>query len=161
MAKAGKKLKKRQDPMIENRRARFDYFIHDTLECGVVLVGSEVKSVRDGKVSLAEGYVRATDEPPDLVLYSINIAEFPPAGAQQHRPVRPRRLLAHKREILRLAKETSKRGMTLVPLKMYFKNGFAKVLVGVAEGKARHDKRQSIAERESRRDIDRAMSKRV
>ncbi len=73
----------------------------------------------------------------------------------------PRRLLAHKKEIRRLAKESSKRGMTLVPLKMYFKNGYAKVLVGVAEGKAQHDKRHSIAERESRRDIDRAMSKRV
>ena len=156
-----KRKQKSNEPSIENRRARHDYFISDTLEVGIVLVGSEVKSLREGKASLAEGYVRASDDPLELSLHSVNIAEYPPAGAHQHTPTRVRRLLAHKKEIERLAKASAKKGMTIVPLKMYFKNGFAKLLVGVAQGKGREDKRESIAKREMERDIARAMSKRM
>ena len=146
---------------IENRRARRDYFIEDTLECGIRLTGTEVKSVRIGQVSLAEGYVRATETPPRLTLHGAHIAEYPPAGEhQQHQPLRVRTLLAHRREILKLAARTRARGNTLMPLKMYFVNGRAKLLIGVARGKRKHDKRQDMAEREMKRDMQRAMSKR-
>ncbi len=150
-----------EGPTIENRKARHDYAILDTLEAGIMLVGSEVKSVRDGKVSLGEGYVRVEDSPPSMWLHSVNIAEYAPAGAHQHAPTRTRRLLAHKREITKLFRQVDAKGLTIVPLKMYFKNGLAKVLIGLAMGKSRADKRQSIARRESDRDIARAMSKRV
>lgn len=158
---AKKPKHKEMQPTIENRRARFDYHIGDTVEVGVVLAGSEVKAVRQGKVSLGEGWVRAQENPPDLALHGVNIAEYAPAGPYQHAPVRARRLLAHRREIVKLARQVATKGTTIVPLKMYFKNGFAKLLIGVGTGKAEHDKRDSISEREARRDIDRAMSRRV
>lgn len=146
--------------VIDNRKARFDYHIIDTLECGIVLRGSEVKTIREGEVSLAEGYVRATAEPPSLVMYSVNIGDYGPAGAMGHKRTRTRILLAHKREILKLARLSDVKGMTIVPLKVYFKDGFAKVLIGLGEGKAMHDKRQTIAKRDAKRDMDRAMSRR-
>jgi SsrA-binding protein len=149
------------EPTIENRAARHDYSIGDTLECGIELLGTEVKSVRAGKVSLAEGYVAAALEPPSLTLHSVHIAEYPPAGkAVQHEPVRPRRLLAHRREIVKLAEEVKRKGFTIVPLKIYFKNGRAKLLVGLGTGRKAVDKRHAIAEREMKRDIDRAMQRR-
>jgi SsrA-binding protein len=156
--------KKKEQPgerVIENRRARHDYFIHETVETGIVLAGSEVKAVRDGKVSLAEGYVRPDPATNALYLLGVNIGEYGPAGSRQHAAVRSRKLLAHKREIAKLAKAVEAKGFTLVPLKMYFKNGFAKVLVGVAQGRAAHDKRDRIAKRDAQRDIERAMSRRV
>lgn len=157
---AKKKAEKDQTPSIENRKARFDYQIGETLEVGIVLRGSEIKAVRDSLVSLGEGYVLARESPLELTLLNVNIGEYAPAAALGHKPTRARPLLAHKREILKLAREVSKKGMTIVPLKLYFKNGFAKLLIGVAKGKATHDKRHTIAERESKRDIDRAMSRR-
>ena len=154
-----------EDRVIENRRARFDYTIGETLECGLKLYGPEVKSVRAGQVSLQEGYVKAELEPLSLWLYGVNIAEYGPAGPvggnnRQSAATRMRKLLAHKREIAKLWKAAQVKGFTLVPLKIYFKNGYAKCLVGVGEGRQKGDKRQAIKERESRRDIDRAMSKR-
>ena len=156
-----KRRQKSDTPTIENRRARHDYAILDTLEVGVKLHGTEVKSVRAGKVTLAEGYVRVDSVEPALWLHSVNIGEYAPAGPRQHAMTRTRKLLAHKREILKLARQVEQKGMTLVPLKMYFKDGWAKVLVGVAQGKAAYDKRQSIKERDSQRDIRRAMSRRM
>jgi SsrA-binding protein len=156
-------MARRQDDeqvIAENRRARHDYHIGETLEVGIILRGSEVKSVRDRKVSLSEGWVLARSHPPELLLMNVNIGEFAPAGAMGHKPVRPRGLLAHKSEILRLAKAVEAKGATIVPLRMYFRNGFAKVLIGVARGKAEHDKRESTAKRDMQRDIDRAMSRR-
>lgn len=162
---AKKKDQQPEDRVIENRRARFEYHIHDTLEVGIALRGSEVKSVRDGVVSLAEGYIRVETTPPCLFLHQVNIGEYGPSGPagnkRQHAPTRTRVLLAHKQEILKLARQVEQRGMTIVPLKIYFKDGFAKLLIGVAEGKAKHDKRQSIAERQAKRDIARAMSRRA
>jgi SsrA-binding protein len=155
-----------REPLIENRKARHDYFIDDTLEVGLKLLGTEIKSVRLGLVSLGEGYVRAsggegTGERPSLVLHGVHIGEYPPAGAaRQHIPTRERTLLAHKREIRKLAQKTATRGFTLVPLKLYFVRGRAKLLIGLARGKQKGDKRQSIAEREHKRDMDRAMSRR-
>lgn len=152
---------KSHEPTIENRKARHDYFIDDTLECGMKLKGTEIKSIRAGLVSLQEGYVSANEAPLELTLHSVHINEYPNAGRQhQHDPVRQRPLLAQKREIRRLAQQSRERGMTLIPLKIYFVRGKAKLLVGLARGKQKSDKRQSIAEREHRRDIDRAMSRR-
>src|SRR5215475_11301131 len=105
MAKGKKKTNDGEGPVIENRRARFDYAIGETIEAGIILRGSEVKSIRDGKVSLAEGYVRVQDNPPALFLHSINIDEYGPAGAGQHAMNRTRKLLAHKREIEKIARQ--------------------------------------------------------
>lgn len=155
-----KKKTKPDDRVMENRKARFDYHISETLECGMMLQGSEVKSIRDGKVSLTEGYVRVEEKPPSLYLHSITIDEYGPAGGRQHSMGRTRKLLAHKREIAKLYRQVQQKGMTVVPLKIYFKDGFAKVLIGLGKGKSSQDKRHTIAERESKRDISRAMSKR-
>jgi SsrA-binding protein len=153
------KKKPNQDPTIENRRARHDYTISETLEVGVMLHGTEVKSVRDGRVSLAEGFVRVEERPPALFLHNVRIDEYGPAGPRNHAMTRTRKLLAHKQEILKLARQVDQKGMTLVPLKLYFKNGFAKLLIGLGKGRSRHDKRQAIAEKEHKRDISRAISR--
>lgn len=153
--------KKSLEPTVENRKARHDYFIEDTLECGIKLTGTEIKSVRNGQVSLGEGYVSASETPVGLTMHSVHIAEYPPAGpAHQHDPVRQRTLLAKTREIRKLAAQTREKGVTLIPLKLYFVRGKAKILVGLARGKQKADKRQDIAKREHQRDMDRAMSKR-
>jgi SsrA-binding protein len=158
MAKSDGK-KKTHEPTIENRRARHDYFIEDTLECGIKLLGTEIKSVRNGQVSLAEGYVRATDSPISLTLHGVHIAEYAPAGeANQHEPTRMRILLANSREIRKLADRTREKGVTIVPLRMYFVRGMAKLLIGIGRGKGKSDQRQDIAKREAKRDIERAMS---
>jgi len=147
-------------PVIQNRKARYSYTITDTLECGIKLTGTETKSVRAGQVSLAEGYVRAEDVPVSLVLHGVHIAEYPPAGpVRQHQPDRARVLLAHKREIKKLAVAARAKGFAIVPLKMYFVNGRAKVLIGIGQGKKQRDRRQDIRERDARRDMDRAMKK--
>ncbi len=158
---SAKSKKATNEPTIENRKARHQYFIDETLECGIKLLGTEIKSVRAGKVSLAEGYVKAEENPPSLTVYGIHIGEYPPAGQhRQHKPTQPRRLLAHRREILKLATKTQAKGVTLVPLKVYFVRGKAKILIGVARGKQKHDKRQDIAKRDAQRDMERAMSRR-
>ncbi|MEO1007157.1 MAG: SsrA-binding protein SmpB [Planctomycetota bacterium] len=146
---------------IENRRARHEYEILETLEVGIALHGSEVKSVRDGRVSLGEGFVRAEEYPLRLELWQVNIAEYPPAAGRQHIPTRIRPLLAHKREIRRLLRATQEKGVTLVPLKMYFAGPWAKLEIGLAKGRGRVDKRHAIAEREMKRDMDRAMKSRL
>jgi SsrA-binding protein len=156
-----KKKKPNQEPTIENRRARHDYSISETLETGIMLHGAEVKSVRAGKASLAEGYVRVEENPPALYLHGVTIDEYGPAGARNQPLARTRKLLAHKREIAKLARQVQQKGMTLIPLKMYFKNGYAKLLIGLGQGRSQHDKRQAIAAKETKRDLQRAMSRRV
>ncbi|MHC4427205.1 MAG: SsrA-binding protein SmpB [Planctomycetota bacterium] len=149
-------------PTIENRKARHNYHVEETLECGIRLTGTEVKSVRNGQVSLGEGYVKATDvDRPSLTLHGVHIAEYPPAAEHlQHDPARVRSLLAHRREIRKLADRTRTKGYTIVPLKMYFVRGRAKVLVGVARGRRKQDKREDLEKRETQREMDRAMSRR-
>jgi SsrA-binding protein len=162
-----KKQAKPGTPTVENRRARFDYEISDTLEVGIALTGPEVKSVRAGNVSIAEGYVRVQPSPPALYLHAVTIADYGPAAGggggvadRRQKGDRTRLLLAHKREIAKLARQVEQKGMTVVPLKLYFKNNWAKLLIGVGKGRSRHDKRHAIGERETRRDIDRATSRR-
>jgi len=149
------------EPVIENRRARHDFAIEDTLECGIELLGTEVKAIRSSQVSLGEGWVLAEADPPKLTLRNVHIGPYPPAGAhRQHEPTRVRRLLAHKREIRKLAVEVRARGGSLVPLKLYFSKGKAKLLVGLGIGRRKADKRHAIAAREAKRDMERATARR-
>jgi SsrA-binding protein len=148
-----------QLPSVENRKARHDYHIDETLECGLVLRGSEIKSVREGKVSIGEGFCRVQESPPALLLYKVHIGEYAPAGSLGHVPVRARLLLAHKGEIVKLARKMTK-GMTIVPLSVYFKGPWAKVLIGVGRGKKAHDKRATLKKKDNEREMRRAMSKR-
>jgi len=142
----------------QNRKARHNYSVLDTLECGIVLVGSEVKSLRAGRVSLDEAYGRLRHG--ELWLVGCDIQEYVEANRFNHNPRRPRKLLLHRREIRRFAGQAYQRGLTLVPLKMYFKRGRAKVLMGVCRGRQRHDKREAMKKAEAKRDIQRAMRRR-
>jgi SsrA-binding protein len=131
----------------ENRKARFNYEIGDTLEAGIALTGSEVKSLRSGRANIADSY--ATDDGGELYLINAHIAEYTQAGRTNHAPTRPRKLLLHRKEIGKLAGAIQREGMTVVPLKLYFnQRGIAKVLLGLAKGKKLHDKRDT----EKRRD---------
>ncbi|MDA1008880.1 MAG: SsrA-binding protein SmpB [Planctomycetota bacterium] len=148
-------------PTIENRQARFDFQIGETFEVGMVLTGSEVKSIRNGRISLGEGFVMARATPAILELHAVHIDEYPQASPQhQHEPRRVRRLLAHKKEIERLAQVVKAKGASLVPLKLYFLRGRAKLLIGVGIGRKKSDKRQAIRERDDKRDADRAVHRR-
>ena len=143
-------------PVIDNRRARHDYFIEETIEAGIALVGSEIKSVRGGRVNLTEGYVRV--ERGEAWLLNTHISPWPQAGTHfNHEPIRPRKLLLHAEEIDRLKVKVEQKGLTLVPLKLYFVRGRAKLEIGVARGKKLYDKRDSLAERDSQREIARAV----
>lgn len=141
-----------------NRRARHDYHIEATYEAGISLLGSEVKSLRDGKAQLQDGY--ATIKGNELFLYGVHIPEYTYASYQNHEPTRPRKLLLHRHEIAKILVKTSQQGYTLVPMKLYFKGNKAKVEIGLAKGKQTHDKRQSIAERDAKRQIERAAATR-
>lgn len=130
----------------------------DSLECGIVLVGSEVKSLRNGKVSLDESYARVKGE--EVWLLGCDIPEYVEANRFNHQPKRPRKLLLHRREIKRFAGLAAEKGLTLVPLRLYFKGGKAKVLIGLCRGKQVHDKRQAMKKAEAQREIQRQMFRR-
>ena len=136
-----------------NRKARFNYTILETYETGIVLTGGEVKSARDGKVELKDGYVKI--ENGEAFLHNVNIAsyKFSAGFEKDYSPEKPRKLLLHKREITKLQNKTSERGFSLVPLEVYFKDGRLKVEIGVAKGKKIYDKRESIKKREVEREI--------
>ncbi len=146
-------------PRIANRRATHDYHISEKLEVGIVLYGSEVKSVRQSQVSLAEGFARVEPQTMELYLYGVNIAHYRQAGVNQHDPIRPRKLLAHKRQIAKLAGLTSAKGATLIPLAMYFSRGRVKVEIGVSTGKKSHDKRQDLKRRDADKEIRKGMTR--
>jgi SsrA-binding protein len=142
----------------QNRKARHDYDIEERVEAGLVLSGSEVKSLRAGNVALADAYALARGG--ELFLASCRIGEYQPASWTGHAPVRDRKLLLRRSEIDRLAARVEKSGYTLVPLSIYFKEGWAKVELGLARGRTHGDRRQAIAEREQRREMERALSRR-
>jgi SsrA-binding protein len=144
-------------PRIANRRALHNYFITAKIECGLVLLGSEVKSLRLGRCQLAESFARI--ERGELILHGCHIDPYEKA-AIGHEPLRERKLLVHKRELRRLEAESEQSGATLIPLAIYFKDGRAKLELGVARGKQRHDKRASIREKEQARELRRAMTRR-
>jgi SsrA-binding protein len=157
VAKA-RKRKAAPGDVASNRQASFRYEFLDKLECGIVLQGTEVKSLRDGAVQLKDGYATLRDG--ELWLHNVHIAPYAPAARDNHDPDRSRKLLAHRRELDRLGVTTNERGLTLVPTRIYFQGARAKVEIAVARGKDRYDKRQSIKERETRRDMQRALSER-
>ena len=138
----------------QNRRARHDYTVLETVEAGLVLTGTEVKSLRAGKASLAEAY--ATVEGNEAVVRQLHIPPYEQGNRWNADPVRARKLLLHRAEIEKLKAAVARKGHTIVPLKLYFARGYAKLLLGVARGRQTHDKRHAIAERDARREIDRA-----
>lgn len=142
----------------ENRRARFDYEIDDTLEAGLQLLGSEVKALRAGEASLSDSY--ALPERNELFLCNAHIGAYKPASAFSHIPIRKRKLLLHRVEIDRWAAKVKERGYSIIPLVMYFKNGKAKVRLGLGKGKTGLDRRDTIKDREAKREMDRAMRRR-
>lgn len=143
-------------PVAENRRARFNYEIEDTIEAGIVLMGSEVKSLRSGKVNIAESY--ASNEGGELFLINAHIADYPGAKRDGHEPNRHRKLLLHKREMARLLGAIQRQGMALVPLRLYFNaRGIAKLLLGLGRGKKVHDKRETEKKRDWERQKSRIM----
>ncbi|MGI6402290.1 MAG: SsrA-binding protein SmpB [Thermoguttaceae bacterium] len=161
MAKSKKKKDdKKQDDGIErvvseNREARFRYEIVKTLECGIALVGSEVKSLREGTVSLRESYARVIKD--EVYLINCDIPPYIDSNRFNHKSKRDRKLLLHRREIDKFAKKALEKGMTLVPLKLYFRRGRAKLLLGLGRGLKLHDKRQQLKERDMKMDAQRAM----
>jgi SsrA-binding protein len=159
---ARKPNKKEQDESVKiicrNRRAFHEYAIEDTLECGIVLTGTEVKSLREGAGGLEDAYAKIDDG--EVWLIGSDIPEYSMGNRMNHKPKRSRKLLLHRREIAKFAGKASERGFTLVPLKMYFKNGRAKVELAVARGKQLHDKRQAAKKADAQKEIRRAMSER-
>ncbi len=169
MAKQGKNKKSDSKPnsksdaknekvIAHNRRARHDYLVLDTLECGIVLTGSEVKSLRNGNMSMEEAYGRVRGD--EVWLLGCDIQEYSFAHQLNHVPKRPRKLLLHRREIRKFAAQAFEKNLTLVPLKMYFTRGRAKVLMGICRGKKTYDKRESLKKKDMQRDMDRAMRQR-
>lgn len=141
----------------QNRRARFDYQIEDTWEAGLALTGSEVKSIRAGNVNLSDAYALPRGE--ELFLVNCRIGEYKEAGPFGHPPLRDRKLLLNRAELDKIRGKVEQRGYTLVPLRLYFKEGWAKIELGLARGRAHEDRREVIAERETKREIDRAMAR--
>lgn len=138
-----------------NRRASHDYELGETYEAGIVLTGTEIKSVRLNKVDLKRGYARVKDG--EVWLYDIHISPYEQGNRENHEPERPRKLLLHKREIAKLFRLIKEKGITLVPTKMYLKDGRAKIEIAVATGKKSFDKRESLAKKDSQRQIERAL----
>lgn len=142
----------------ENRRARFDYAFDDHLEAGLALLGSEVKALRNGEASLSDAY--ALPDKNELYLHNAHIGAYKPASAFSHLPIRPRKLLLHRAELDRWAAKVKERGYSIIPLELYFKEGRAKVKLGLGKGKTGLDRRDTIKDREAKREMDRAMRRR-
>ncbi len=158
MAKSGKKKPasdSRNRVVSTNRKARHDYVLEDTFEAGLVLTGTEIKSIRAGNVNLVDSYVQAKDG--EMWLLNCHIAPYDPASRENHDPRRPRKLLLHKREIARLISRVNERGYTIVPTRLYLKEGLAKLEIALARGKRLYDKRATLSKEQSQRDIERAL----
>jgi SsrA-binding protein len=140
-----------------NRKAYHNYHVLDSLEAGIVLTGTEIKSIRAGRVSLGDAYVRP--EGGELWLLNAHIARYEASSYMSHAPTRPRKLLLHRKEIDNLTSQVQEKGLTLVPLRLYIKNGVAKVEIAPAKGKKLYDKRETIARRQAKREIERAIKK--
>ncbi len=141
--------------VVRNRRARHDYYIEETIEAGIALIGSEVKSLRMGRASLQDSYAEIVGN--EVILRNAHIDQYEPAARLNHDPLRPRRLLLHKNEIRRLASKVSQKGYTLIPLSIYFRDGKAKVELAVARGRKTYDKREAIKQRDIQRESERVV----
>jgi SsrA-binding protein len=149
---------KAQTNVAENRKAFHDYHLLETFEAGLVLLGTEVKAIREGRVNLRDSFARVEDG--EVYLYNVNISPYSHRGYADHEPLRRRKLLLHRTEILKLVGKTVEKGMTLVPTRMYFKNGLVKVAVSLAKGKKEYDKRETIKRRETERETRAAIKER-
>ena len=145
-------------PVARNKSARFKYEISDKHEAGLELTGTEVKSLRNGKASIAEAFVRPRNG--QMYVIGMNIPPYEQGNRENHEPTRDRRLLLHKREIKSLSREVEQKGNTIVPLSLYFRNGYAKLQIALGHGKQTHDRRETIKRREAKRDIQRAVRRR-
>ncbi|GEL14677.1 SsrA-binding protein SmpB [Pediococcus cellicola] len=154
MAKA---KQKQTSALAQNKKARHDYSILKTYEAGMVLTGTEIKSVRASRINLKDGYVQIRNG--EAILMNIHISEYLEGNQFNHDPLRNRKLLLHKKQIAELAEQTQNKGITIVPLKVYLKHGFAKVLIGVAKGKHEYDKRETIKRRDQEREIAKAVKR--
>jgi SsrA-binding protein len=152
---AAKKAKSEFESIAENRKARHDYFVEETLEAGIALVGTEVKACRAGRVNLRDAYAQVQNG--ELFLHNMHIGPYEQGNRFNHEPLRTRKLLAHKQEILRLFSKVREKGYTLVPLRLYFKKGRVKVEIALAKGKRHYDKRDDIAARDVQREVARAL----
>ena len=149
---------KAQSSIAENRKAFHDYHLLETFEAGIALLGTEVKAIREGRVNLRDSFARV--ENGEVFLYNVNISPYSHRGYVDHEPLRPRKLLLHREEIRKLIGKTVEKGMTLVPVRMYFKDGRVKVAVSLAKGKKDYDKRETIKKRESDRETRAAVKSR-
>ncbi len=160
MAKSDKSNDDPREPVVcRNRRARHQYNILDTIEAGIVLVGSEVKSLRAGHASIEEAYARVDNG--QVWLIDCDIPELPQASRFNHKPKRPRKMLLKRREIEKFAGEAKQRGCTLIPLKLYFRRGFARVEIAIARGRKLHDKREALKKADAQKEMKRAMGRRT
>ena len=153
----GGKKKPKPNALITNRAARHEYTILDSIEAGIALQGTEVKSLRGHEGNLKDAFAKVEDN--EVILYNFHIPPYAMGNQFNHDPVRPRKLLLHKKEIVRLAGRTDKKGIALIPLRLYFKRGRVKVELGVGQGKVLFDKREDIKKREHQREMDRAIAK--
>jgi SsrA-binding protein len=142
----------------QNKKARHDYFIEETYEAGIVLQGTEIKSIRAGRVNLKDSFARI--QKGEVFLHNMHISPYEHGNRYNHDPLRTRKLLLHKKEILKLIGKTKEQGYSLVPLKLYIKNGYAKILLGLAKGKKKWDKREDLKKKEAKREIERAFKAR-
>lgn len=149
------KKQAKDNVLAQNKKARHDYNILETIEAGLVLTGTEIKSVRASRINLKDGYAQIHNG--EAWLMNVHISEYDQGNRFNHDPLRPRKLLLHKKQINELAGKTSQQGITIVPLKVYLKNGFAKVLLGIAKGKHEYDKRETIKRRDQEREIRRTL----
>ncbi|RRG17515.1 SsrA-binding protein SmpB [Weissella viridescens] len=152
-----KKKKVVNDALATNRKARHDYNIGETMEAGLELTGTEIKSIRAGRITIADGFVQIRNG--QAWLDNVNISPFEQGNQFNHEPLRSRRLLLHKQQIRQLEAEVAQKGKTIIPLKVYIKRGFAKVLIGVATGKHNYDKRETLKRRDQERDLQRALKR--
>src|SRR5690625_1114422 len=147
--------KKYEKPIAQNRKASHDYFIEETYEAGIVLKGTEIKSIRAGRVSLKDAHVRILNGEAQLI--NMHIAPYEQGNRFNHDPTRSRKLLLHRHEIDKLFGLTQQRGYAIVPLRLYIKNGFAKILIGLGKGKKQYDKREDLKRKQMKRDVERAL----
>ncbi|MFQ3544845.1 SsrA-binding protein SmpB [Halobacillus rhizosphaerae] len=141
--------------IVQNKKARHDYIIEETFEAGIVLQGTEIKSIRNGRVNLKDSFARINNG--EVFLHNLHISQYEQGNIYNHDPTRMRKLLLHRKEINQLIGQTQQKGYSLVPLKMYIKNGVAKVLIGLGRGKKKYDKREDLKRKQVNREIDRAI----
>lgn len=153
-----KKPQVKDQALAQNKKARHDYSILSTMETGIALTGTEIKSVRERRITLRDGFVQIRHG--EAILMNVQISEYLQGNQFNHDPLRNRKLLLHKKEIQKLQEASQNKGITIVPLKVYLKHGFAKVLIGVAKGKHEYDKRETLKKRDQQREIERALKNR-